>query len=63
MSTPAPPTRRQHLQALLLAFACSVLFLRDALLPGRALVPHPPELFDVVMAEAIAGGTFEPADA
>jgi hypothetical protein len=63
MSTPAPPTRRQHVQALVLAFACSELFQRDALLPRRALVPHPPELFDVVMAEAIADGRFDPADA
>lgn len=57
------PTRREHLHALLLALLCSVLFLRDALLPGRALVPHPPELFDVTMAEAIADGRFDANDA
>lgn len=51
------------MQALLLALLCSVLFLRDGLLPGRALVPHPPELFDVHMAAAKAAGTFDPADA
>ncbi len=57
------PTRREHLHALLLALLCSVLFLRDALLPGRALVPHPPELFDVTMAEAVAAGRFDAAEA
>ncbi|MEC8653489.1 MAG: YfhO family protein [Planctomycetota bacterium] len=59
----ASPTRRQHAQALLLAMACAVLFLRESLLPGTALVPHPPELFDVVMEEAIAAGTFDREDA
>lgn len=53
------PTARQFWQALLLAVACSVLFLRGALLPGRALVPHPPELFDVEMAEAQAKGQLD----
>ena len=57
------PSRREHLQAALLALACAVLFLRDGLLPGRALVPHPPELFDVHMEEAQAAGTFDPEDA
>ncbi len=57
------PSRQQHLQALLLAALCAVLFLRDGLLPGRALVPFPPELFDVPMAEATARDTFDPADA
>jgi len=56
----AAPSRREHWQALLLAFACAVLFLRDGLLPGRALVPHPPELFDVMMEQERAAGTFEP---
>ncbi len=59
----APIERRQWLWATLLACVCAALFLRDALLPGRALVPHPPELFDVVMAEAHADGRFDPADA
>ena len=59
----ASPTRRQHAQALLLALACALLFLRGSLLPGTALVPHPPELFDVVMEEAVAAGTFDPDDA
>jgi|GEM_PF-2548363 len=59
----AAPTRREHVQALLLALACAVLFLRESLLPGSALVPHPPELFDVVMEEARASGTFDPDDA
>jgi hypothetical protein len=63
LSATAPPTRRQHLSALGLAFLCAVLFLRDGLLPGRALVPHPVELFDVHMAEAIANGTFDPTTA
>ena len=53
------PSRREHVQALLLALACAVLFLRESLLPGNALVPHPPELFDVVMDEARAAGTFD----
>ena len=58
-----PVTGRQSLAALVLAAVCSLLFLRSALLPGNALVPHPPELFDVVMAEARAAGTFDPRDA
>lgn len=33
---------RQLLQAVALAPLCSVLFLRGALLPRRALVPYPP---------------------
>ena len=59
----ATPSRREHVQALLLAALCAVLFLREALLPGRALVPFPPELFDVQMAEARAAGTFDAGDA
>lgn len=47
---------------MLLALLCAVSFLREALLPGRALVPHPPELFDVLMAEAVAASRFDPAD-
>lgn len=57
------PPRRQHLQALLLALLCSVLFLRDALLPGRAMVPYPPEQMDVARAEAMANGTLDLRDA
>lgn len=56
------PTRRDHLHAVLLALVCAVLFLRESLLPGNALVPHPPELFDVVMAEAKADGSFDAED-
>ncbi|MCA8977382.1 MAG: YfhO family protein [Planctomycetes bacterium] len=57
------PSRRQRWQAILLALLCSLGFLRESLLPDRALVPYPPELFDVVRAEAIAKGTFDAADA
>ncbi len=57
------PPRRHHFEAVLLALLCSVLFLRDALLPGRALVPYPPEQMDVVRAEATANGTLDLADA
>ncbi len=57
------PTRRQRLQALALAALCAVLFLRDALVPGTALVPFPPERFEVQRAEARAAGTFDPEDA
>lgn len=56
------PSRAEHLQAVLLALLCAVLFLRDALLPGRALVPHPPEVLDVPMAEAFAAGRFDAAE-
>jgi hypothetical protein len=55
------PSRREHLHAVLLALVCAVLFLRGALLPGRALVPHPPGLFDVTAEEALADGTFDRA--
>ncbi|MEZ6037280.1 MAG: hypothetical protein R3F29_07350 [Planctomycetota bacterium] len=60
MTQSSAPTRREHLQALGLALLCAVLFLRSALLPGNALVPHPPEVLDVPMAEAIAAGRFDP---
>ncbi len=56
------PSRREQWQAVLLAFACAVLFLRGGLLPGNALVPHPPELFDVVMEQERASGTFDAAE-
>jgi hypothetical protein len=46
----------QQLEACLLAVLCSVLFLGEALLPGRALVPYPPQLYDVQHAEALARG-------
>jgi len=59
---PSPP-RPQHLQALVLALCCALLFLRDALLPGRALVPYPPEQMGIVRAEALADGSFDPGDA
>ncbi|MGK0303111.1 MAG: hypothetical protein ACI89X_003999 [Planctomycetota bacterium] len=55
-------SRRESLQAVLVALVCAVLFLRESLLPGNALVPHPPELFDVHMAEAKANGTFDAED-
>ena len=57
------PTRSDHLQAVLLALLCSVLFLRSALLPGNALVPHPPELLDVPREQAIADGRYDATDA
>lgn len=63
LSAHAPPTTRQRCEALALALLCAVLFLRGSLLPGCALVPYPPELFDVHMAEAVAAGSFDPADA
>jgi hypothetical protein len=58
-----PPSRRQHLHAILLAALCAVLFLRDSLLPGRALVPFPPEVYDVQCAEAQSKGTLDLVDA
>ncbi|MBL8738575.1 MAG: hypothetical protein JNL12_19255, partial [Planctomycetes bacterium] len=57
------PTRRDHLQAVLLALLCSALFLRTALLSGHALVPHPPELLDVPREQAIADGRYDANDA
>ena len=39
-----PGAPREQLQAVLLALLCSILFLGSALIPGRALVPFPPEL-------------------
>lgn len=52
---PSPATYRQQLVAALLALCASVLFLRDGLWPGRALVPYHPEQLDVYRAEAAAG--------
>ena len=43
----------------MLAALCAVLFLREALLPSRALVPFPPEVLDVVGAEARAAGRLD----
>lgn len=40
----------------MLAALCAVLFLRESLLPGRALVPFPPEVLDVAGAQAKAAG-------
>jgi hypothetical protein len=54
------PTWTEQLQAALLAALCSVLFLGAALVPGRALVPYPPELLPVEGAVARAAGM--PAD-
>ncbi len=59
--TPAT-TVGQHAVALLLAALCSVLFLRDALLPGTALVPYPPEQIDVFRAQAEARGELDVDD-
>src|SRR5262245_46376056 len=47
---------REQLQALLLAALCSILFLGEALLPGRALVPFPPEAIEPLRSEALADG-------
>ncbi|MFY9344392.1 MAG: hypothetical protein WAT39_18005 [Planctomycetota bacterium] len=49
-------TRFEQMQAALLAALCSVLFLGAALVPGRALVPYPPELHPVEGAVARAAG-------
>jgi hypothetical protein len=55
----APPTRRELLSAILLAALCAALFLGSSLLPGRALVPFPPEIYDVQGAEAAAAGRLD----
>lgn len=55
----APPTRRELLTAILLAALCAALFLGPSLLPGRALVPFPPEVYDVQGAEAAAAGRLD----
>lgn len=46
----------------MLAALCAVLFLRESLLPGRAMVPFPPEVLDVAAAQARASGRLETAD-
>ncbi|GAB4152931.1 MAG: hypothetical protein Fur0037_21770 [Planctomycetota bacterium] len=43
----------------MLAMLCSALFLGKSLLPGRALVPFPPEYYDVMAEEALAQGRFD----
>ncbi|MEY4674899.1 MAG: hypothetical protein RL148_2683 [Planctomycetota bacterium] len=40
----------------MLAALCAVLFLREALVPGRSLVPYPPEVMDVQGAQRKAAG-------
>lgn len=51
-----PSTPREQWQAVLLALLCSVMFLGSALIPGKALVPYPPELNAVEGAVARANG-------
>ena len=51
-----PSPSREQLQAVLLALLCSVMFLGSALIPGRALVPYPPELNAVEGALARSEG-------
>lgn len=46
----------------MLAALCAVLFLRESLLPGRALVPFPPEVLDVAAAQARAAGELDTAE-
>ncbi len=53
---PVCGTARQQLVAVALAGLCAVLFLGDALLPGRALVPYPPEANQPLFAQALADG-------
>ncbi|MEC7584472.1 MAG: YfhO family protein [Planctomycetota bacterium] len=63
LAEPAAPSARQQWQAVLLAALCALLFLRGGLLPGNALVPYPPEGYDLYQAEALATGTYDAADA
>ncbi len=53
---------REQLQAVLLSALCSVLFLGEALWPGRALVPYPPEVIEPLRSEALADGRVALAD-
>lgn len=48
---------------MLLALLCASLFLRDGLLPTRALLPYPLEQIDAYRAEALAAGTLDPGAA
>ncbi len=52
----AVPTKREQIQALLIATICALVYLGPALIPGRALVPHPPEHFEPLRTEALANG-------
>lgn len=66
VATPAAtldPSPRERWQAWLLALLCAVLFLREGLLPTRALLPYPNTQMAVPRAEALAAGTFDPAAA
>lgn len=45
-----------------MAAICAVLFLGKSLLPGNALVPFPPEFFDVQSEQAAAAGTLDLAE-
>lgn len=53
---------REQLLAVLLAALCSIAFLRDGLLPGRALLPYPPERIEPLRSEALADGRVSEAD-
>ncbi|MCA8941448.1 MAG: hypothetical protein KDB80_02715, partial [Planctomycetes bacterium] len=52
----ARPTRREQLHALLVAFVCAIVYLGPSLLPGRSLVPYPPEYHEPRMSEALEAG-------
>lgn len=50
------PTGREQLHALLVALVCAVVYLGPSLLPGRCLVPYPPEYYEPMRSEALHDG-------
>ena len=56
------PARRQLAEAVLSALCAAVLFLRAGVLPTRALVPFPPELYEPLRSEVLASGELQAAE-
>ncbi len=56
------PSLREQLQAIFLAALCAAVFLGEGLLPGNALLPFPPEVYEPLRSEALATGTVTEAE-
>ncbi|MEM7204624.1 MAG: hypothetical protein AAF628_30480 [Planctomycetota bacterium] len=53
---------REQLVAVMLAALCAALFLGEALIPGKCLVPYPPEAMEPMRSEALADGRVDLAE-
>jgi hypothetical protein len=53
------PCRRQWLEAALWALLCALAFLRDGVLPTRALLPFVPEVYEPLASEVRSDGSID----